>query len=137
MASELDDLLTLSEAGTASGIGMQTLRKAVGTPEEPGLLKVAKWTKRGEKDTPLLIYRDDLLEWTAKRPGKGFASMESHYSAVMEKIASVLTENQMNHVRMVMPFDDYKRLHYSADKVSNTNGQENARGRKEAEKPTA
>ncbi len=114
--AEIEDLLTLAEAAELVDIGQQTLRKAVGTPQEPGELRVAKWAPRGAGSVPHLIYRDDVMEYKANRPGKGFASMDKHYQAVMQTIATVLTEAQTAKVSEVLPFETYKRLHYSAGK---------------------
>lgn len=113
MAKDMDDLLTIAEASAAVDTGIQTIRKAA----NDGTLKVAKWTERAGKRSPLLVYRDDLEEWKSTRSGRrGFAAMQDHYDAVMDAITGALPKAQAEKVRDAMPFDEYKRLHYSAGK---------------------
>lgn len=61
--AKLDDLLTLQEASEEFRIGYQTLRAAAASKR----LKVARWTKRGDKDTPLLVDRAEVQKYAANR----------------------------------------------------------------------
>lgn len=108
--ADVDNYLTLREAAEVSGVGYQTLLAATKT----GSLKVAKWTMRGEKKAPLLVDRDDVMEFKANRPGRGFIPFANQYERLMERLSEALTENQINKVREVFSEDDYRKMHYGA-----------------------
>lgn len=108
--AELEDLLTLREASEVSGVGYQTLLAAAKNER----LKVAKWTERGGKKTPLLVLRDDVMAFKASRPGRGFIAFDKQYARLMDLLGSALTEAQFSKVKEVLTEDEYRRIHYAA-----------------------
>jgi hypothetical protein len=102
----------MQEATELTGVGYQTLRKAAGTQVDPGPLRVAKWTKRGNATSPLLVQREDLLQWAADRPTRGLIPMDEQYRRLLQLARSVLGESQAKKLASALSLDEYRRLHY-------------------------